>query len=112
MWTDFSAHELAQLCLFLLTVQLLYIDPFVGDVEVDIVWVIALLLTINAFAILHVRIVGIDHVADHPNQNSFAYWRAVEARVSRRIPALRRNGGLAKAPPPVVPTQNPGELVQ
>jgi hypothetical protein len=43
--------------------------------------------------------------------NDFAYWNAVEARVTRLLPVLRRNATLAKATQPV-PTQNPGELVQ
>jgi hypothetical protein len=44
--------------------------------------------------------------------NDFTYWSNVEARVARLLPVLRRNGALSKAPQPVVPTQNPGELVQ
>ena len=50
-------------------------------------------------------------VIERTQLNDFAYWRNVEARVTRLLPVLRRNGALAKAPQPV-PTQNPGELVQ
>jgi hypothetical protein len=50
-------------------------------------------------------------VIERTRLNDFAYWHAVEARVARLIPALRRNDTLAKAPQPV-PTRNPGELVQ
>jgi len=50
-------------------------------------------------------------VIERTQLNDFAYWHNVEARVTRLLPVLRRNGDLAKAPQPV-PTQNPGELVQ
>jgi len=50
-------------------------------------------------------------VIERTRLNDFAYWRNVEARVTRLLPVLRRNGALTKAPQPV-PTQKPGELVQ
>jgi cellulose synthase/poly-beta-1,6-N-acetylglucosamine synthase-like glycosyltransferase len=50
-------------------------------------------------------------VIERTRLNDFAYWRNVEARVTRLLPVLRRSSALAKAPQPV-PTQNPGELVQ
>jgi hypothetical protein len=50
-------------------------------------------------------------VIERTQLNDFAYWRNVEARITRLIPVLRRNAALTKATQPV-PTQNPGELVQ
>jgi cellulose synthase/poly-beta-1,6-N-acetylglucosamine synthase-like glycosyltransferase len=50
-------------------------------------------------------------VIERTQLNDFAYWRNVEARITRLIPALRRNTAMTKATQPV-PTQNPGELVQ
>ena len=50
-------------------------------------------------------------VIERTQLNDFAYWRNVEARITRLIPVLRRNTALTKATQPV-PTQNPGELVQ
>jgi hypothetical protein len=43
--------------------------------------------------------------------NDFAYWQSIEARASKLLPVLRRNGTMKEAARPV-PTQNPGELIQ
>src|SRR6186713_1036074 len=105
--TDFHAFWEAVLAGLLILGAIVLV--FTNYKEVREINIFALVLVVQSLPFI--AAVGLA-VIERTQLNEFAYWRSVEARVTRLLPVLRRNGALAKAPQPVVPTQKPGELVQ
>ena len=104
--TDFHAFWEAVLAGLLILGAIVLIVT--NSKEVREINIFALVLVVQSLPFI--AAVGLAVIERTP-LNDFAYWRNVEARVTRLLPILRRNGALTKAPQPV-PTQNPGELVQ
>jgi hypothetical protein len=104
--TDFHAFWEAVLAGLLILGAIVLV--FTNYKEVREINIFALVLVVQSLPFI--AAVGLA-VIERTQLNEFAYWRSVEARVTRLLPVLRRNGALAKAPQPV-PTQKPGELVQ
>ena len=104
--TDFHAFWEAVLAgLLILGAIVLVVTNYKEVREINI---FALVLVVQSLPFI--AAVGLAMI-ERTQLNDFAYWRNVEARITRLIPVLRRNGALTKATQPV-PTQNPGELVQ
>ena len=104
--TDFHAFWEAVLAgLLILGAIVLVVTNYKEVREINI---FALVLVVQSLPFI--AAVGLA-VIERTQLNDFAYWRNVEARITRLIPVLRRNAALTKATQPV-PTQNPGELVQ
>jgi hypothetical protein len=107
--TDFHAFWEAVLAGLLILGAVVLV--FTNYKEVREINIFALVLVLQSLPFI--AAVGLA-VIERTRLNDFAYWSSVEARVTRLLPAVRRNNDatLAKAPQPVVPAQNPGELVQ
>jgi hypothetical protein len=106
--TDFHAFWEAVLAgLLILGAVVLVLTNYKEVREINIFALVLVLQSLPFIAAVGLAVI------ERTRLNDFAYWSNVEARVTKLLPVLRRNNStLAKAPQPVVPTQNPGELVQ
>jgi hypothetical protein len=106
--TDFHAFWEAVLAgLLILGAVVLILTNYKEVREINIFALVLVLQSLPFIAAVGLAVI------ERTRLNDFAYWSNVEARVTKLLPVLRRNNStLAKASQPVVPAQNPGELVQ